>query len=83
MQDSLLDYANGKADIRSSEDRLRHIEAELASAGKLVSLLPLNQTNEYADRRAQPSARTPGGRRRASDSLLLTRPCAAIQCQRE
>jgi site-specific DNA recombinase len=40
MQDSLLPYAKGKADIRASEDRIRQIEQELTAAGRVVSLPP-------------------------------------------
>jgi site-specific DNA recombinase len=42
MQDNLIAYAKGKADIRACEDRIRQIEQELAAAGRVVSLPPLN-----------------------------------------
>ncbi len=41
MQDSLMPYAKGKADIRTCEERIRQIEAELAAAGRVISLPPL------------------------------------------
>jgi hypothetical protein len=36
-----MPYAEGKADIRACERRIRQIEAELAAAGRVVSLPPL------------------------------------------
>jgi DNA invertase Pin-like site-specific DNA recombinase len=41
IQDNLIAYAKGKADIRACEERIRQIEAELAAAGRVVSLPPL------------------------------------------
>jgi hypothetical protein len=35
-----MPYAKGKADIRTAEDRIRQIEAELADAGRVLSLPP-------------------------------------------
>ena len=40
MQDNLLPYAKGKADIRSCEERIRQIEQELTAAGRVISLPP-------------------------------------------
>ena len=42
IQDNLLPYAKGKADIRAAEERIRQIEQELAAAGRVVSLPPLH-----------------------------------------
>jgi len=55
MQDSLLDYAKGKADIRACEDRIRQIDAELAAAGKVLSLPPLKQAEAAARMIADPA----------------------------
>lgn len=44
MQDNLIPYAKGKADIRASDDRIRQIEQELAAAGRVVSLPPRRAT---------------------------------------
>jgi site-specific DNA recombinase len=41
VQDNLIDYQEGKADIRAAEERIRRIEQELAAAGRVVSLPPL------------------------------------------
>jgi site-specific DNA recombinase len=41
LQDSLIPYAQGKADIRAAEERCRRIQQELAVAGRVVSLPPL------------------------------------------
>jgi hypothetical protein len=41
LQDNLMPYAKGKADIRACEERIRQIEAELAAAGSVATLPPL------------------------------------------
>jgi len=41
IQDNLMPYAKGKADIRTCEQRIRQIHAELVAAGRVVSLPPL------------------------------------------
>jgi hypothetical protein len=42
IQDSLMPYAKGKADIRACEERVRQIEQELAASGRVASLPPLH-----------------------------------------
>jgi site-specific DNA recombinase len=42
MQDNLMPYAQGKADIRAAEERIRRIAQELAASGRVVSLPPLH-----------------------------------------
>ena len=42
MQDNLMPYAKGRADIRAAEERIQQIEQELAAAGRVVSLPALH-----------------------------------------
>jgi site-specific DNA recombinase len=71
IQDNLIPYAQGKADIRECEERIRRIAHELAAAGRVVSLPPL-QVAQAAVREivTGPEPTTYEGRRSILEGIL-------------
>jgi site-specific DNA recombinase len=71
MQDNLIAYAKGKADIRAADERVRQIEQELSATRNIVALPPLRAA-EAAVRKITtgPEPKTYEGRRSILEGIL-------------